>query len=125
MSDEILADREETIDSLQQQLKKTEKRMREASAELDTSVEDVRRAEAKWKEAEERSRRFKSEVIRLTEVQAEAEDRGGRLEAGRKVLEQEMEKLRENMEEKEAMLKVSQLIVQRFPLHIYKVNSSF
>ena len=125
MSDEILADREETIESLQQQLKKTDKRMREASAELDTSVEDVRRAEAKWKEAEERSRRFKSEVIRLTEIQAEAEDRGGRLEAGRKVLEQEMEKLRENMEEKEAMLKVSQLIVQRFPLHIYKVNSSF
>ena len=106
MSDEILADREETIDSLHQQLKKLEKRAREVNAELESALEDARRAESKWKEAEERSRRFKSEVIRLTEVQAEGEDRTGRLEAGRKALELENEKLRENMEEKEALVKV-------------------
>jgi chromosome segregation ATPase len=110
MSDAILADREETIESLQQQIKKAEKRMRDASAEIESAQEDARRLEAKWKEAEERSRRFKSEVIRLTEVQAEAEDRGGRIEAGKKALELEIEKLRENMEEKEAIIKVSHLI---------------
>jgi hypothetical protein len=50
---------------------------------------------------------FKSEVIRLTEVQAEGEDRTSRLEAFKKALDLENEKLKENMEEKEALLKVS------------------
>jgi hypothetical protein len=46
-------------------------------------------------------------VIRLTEVQAEGEDRTSRLEAFKKALDLENEKLKENMEEKEALLKVS------------------
>jgi hypothetical protein len=46
-------------------------------------------------------------VIRLTEVQAEGEDRTSRLEASKKTLDLENEKLKENMEEKEALLKVS------------------
>jgi hypothetical protein len=50
---------------------------------------------------------FKSEVIRLTEVQAEGEDRTSRLEAFKKALDLENEKLKENMEEKEALVKVS------------------
>jgi chromosome segregation ATPase len=61
ISDEILADREETIESLHQQVKKLEKRTRELSSELDAAQEDARRADAKWKEAEERSRRFKGQ----------------------------------------------------------------
>jgi chromosome segregation ATPase len=109
MSDEILADREETIESLQQQVKKLEKRTREVSSELESTQEEARRAESKWKEAEERSRRFKSEVIRLTEVQGETEDRTGRLEALKKALELENDKLKENMEEKEALVKVSKI----------------
>jgi len=40
-------------------------------------------------------------------MQAEGEDRTGRLEALKKAMDLENEKLKENMEEKEALVKVS------------------